>query len=108
MPLEHGGRHRIGFLEIDAPVFQFVERDPHVRYGAAHIGSGRHHAEIAIQILHLRFAMPRGTKLVQHRLTLRSAGPQWAPTKVYFLSSTYHKKGGLSAPESYRLVMIFP
>ena len=63
--------NRIGFLQVDAPVFQLVERDPHVGDGAAHIGPGRDHAEIAIQILHLRFAIPRGTEFIKHRQTLR-------------------------------------
>ena len=71
VPLQHGGGNRIGLLQVDAPVFQLVERDPHVGDGAAHIGPGRDHAEIAIQILHLRFAMPRGTEFIKHRQTLR-------------------------------------
>src|SRR6058998_2374745 len=73
MPLQYGARDRIGLLQIDAPVFQFVERDPHVGDGAAHIGSWRDHAEIAVQILHLRFAMARGTEFIEHRKPLRLA-----------------------------------
>src|SRR5260370_15734167 len=60
MPLQHGARQRIGFLQVDAPVFQLIERNPRIGHRAAHIGPRRDHAEIAIQILHLRFAMTRG------------------------------------------------
>src|ERR1700761_7108695 len=67
--LKHSGRHAVGFLQIDAPVFQFVERNPCVRDGATHIGSRRDHAEIAVEILHLRFAMARGTEFIQHDYT---------------------------------------
>ena len=66
MPLQHGGRNRVGLLQVDAPVFQFVERNLHAGDRAAHIGARRDHAEIAIQILHLRFAMARGTEFIQH------------------------------------------
>ena len=74
---------RIGLLQIDAPVFQLVERDPHVGDRAAHIGSGRDHAEIAVQILHLRFAMARGTEFIQHGRTLRLAGPRGPALSVF-------------------------
>jgi len=66
MALQHGGRGGVGFLQIDAPVLQLVERNPDVGDGTTHKGAGRDHAEIAVEILHLRFAMARGTELVQH------------------------------------------
>src|SRR5260370_212036 len=53
MPLQHGRGNSIGFLQIDAPVFQFVERDPRVGDRAAHIGSWRAHSEIPSHIFHL-------------------------------------------------------
>ncbi len=71
MPLQHRGRQRIGLLQVDAPVFQLVERDPNVGHRAAHIGSRRGHAEIAVQILHLRFAMARGAEFIQQCRKLR-------------------------------------
>ena len=58
MPLQHGAGDGIGLLQVDAPIFQFVEWYPYIGHRAAHIGSRRDHAEITIQILHLRFAMP--------------------------------------------------
>ena len=66
MPLQHRGGNGVGLLQIDAPVFEFVERYARIGHRAAHIGSRRDHAEIAIQILHLRFAMARGTEFIQH------------------------------------------
>ena len=66
MALQHGGRGGVGLLQVDAPVLQLVERDPDVGDGTTHKGAGRDHAEIAIEILHLRFAMARGIELVQH------------------------------------------
>jgi hypothetical protein len=71
MPLQHGGGLRVSLLQIDAPVFQFVEWDAGVGDGAADIGSGRDHTEIAVEILHLRFAAARGAELVQQDYTLR-------------------------------------
>src|SRR5437879_3471437 len=71
MPLQHGDRLRIGLLQVDAPVFQLVERDAGVGDGAADIGAGRDHAEIAVEILHLCFAAARGAELVQQDYTLR-------------------------------------
>ena len=53
-------------LQVHAPVLQFVERNARVGDRAAHEGPRRDHAEIAVEILHLRFAMARGAELVQH------------------------------------------
>src|SRR5579871_2881818 len=66
MPLEHGFRRGVGFLAVDAPVFQLFERDPNARDSATHIGARRDHAEIAVKILHLGLADARGTEPVQH------------------------------------------
>src|SRR3954469_23935169 len=66
MPLEHGGGGGGGFPRGPAPVFQLVERDARVGDRATHEGPRRDHAEIAVEILHLRFAMARGAELVQH------------------------------------------
>src|ERR1700704_2320419 len=73
MPLQHGAGDGVGLLQVDAPVFQLVERYPRIGHRAAHIGSRRDHAEIAIKILYLRFAMARRTEFVQHGWTLRLA-----------------------------------
>jgi hypothetical protein len=66
MSLQDGGRRCIGFLQIDAPIFQLVERYPHIGDRATNKGSGRDHTEITVEILHLRFAMARGAEFVQH------------------------------------------
>src|SRR6202790_1889836 len=66
MPLQHRARDGVGLLQVDAPIFQLVERYPRIGHRAAHIGSRRYHAEIAIEILHLRLAMARGTEFIQH------------------------------------------
>src|SRR6478609_4454798 len=66
MPLQHRGGRGVGFLQVHAPVLQLVERNPRVGDRAAHERSRRDHAEIAVEILHLRFAMARGAELVQH------------------------------------------
>src|SRR5881394_2201609 len=57
MPLQHRGGDGIGLLQIDAPIFQFVERNPFVGDRAAHIAARGNHTKVAVQILHLRFAM---------------------------------------------------
>src|SRR6516165_2856246 len=65
MPLQNGARYRIGLLQVDAPIFQLIERDPRIGHRAAHIGSRRDDAEIAVEILDLCFAVARGAELVQ-------------------------------------------
>src|SRR3954465_1499695 len=66
MSLQHCGGCGVGLLQVHAPVLQLVERNARVGYRAAHIRPRRDHAEIAVEILHLRFAMARGAELVQH------------------------------------------
>jgi len=75
MPLQHRARDRVGLLQIDAPVFQLVERYPRIGHRAAHVGARRGHAEIAIQILHLRFAMARGPEIYSARLNSPTSPP---------------------------------
>src|SRR3954468_24957162 len=71
VPLQHRLRLGIGLLQIDAPVFQLVERNAYVGDGAADIGSRRDHAKVAVEILHLRFTAARGAELVQQDDVLR-------------------------------------
>ena len=58
-PLQHRLRRGIGLLQIDAPVFELLERDRHAGHRAAHKGAGAHHAEIAIEVFHLGLAAHR-------------------------------------------------
>src|SRR5437870_3136634 len=51
--LYHGAGRRIGFLPVDAPVFQLFQRDRHAGHGAAHEGAGAHDAEIAVEVFEL-------------------------------------------------------
>ena len=66
MPLQHRAGRGVSFLTIDAPIFQFIEWNPHVGYRATHKGSRRDHAEIAVEKLQLCLAMTGGTEFVQH------------------------------------------
>ena len=96
MPLQHGDRLRVGLLQIDAPVFQLVERDAHLGDGAADIGSWRDHAKVAVEILHLRFTAARGAELVQQDDVLRfeSGGPnrlELGARSTHFRNAIYHK-----------------
>src|SRR3982074_3445335 len=104
MPLQPRARDRVGLLPVDAPIFQFVERYPRFGHRATHIGPRRNHAEIAVQILHVGFAMARGTEFVQQDWTLRStpagrAGPGVSQNAIY------HKYVTLSARQTHRFVM---
>src|SRR5216684_631937 len=83
MPLQHRGWDRVGFLQVDAPVFQLVERYPCIGHRAAHVGSRRDHPEIAIQILYLRLAMARGTEFIQHGWILRLAPGRTGRAKCF-------------------------
>src|SRR5436309_834795 len=66
MTLQHRDRNGVGFLQVDAPVFQFIKRYARVAHGTANIGSRRDHAEVAVQILYLRFAVTRRPEFIQH------------------------------------------
>ena len=71
MPLQHGNRLRVGFLQIDAPVLQFIERYPRVGHRAPYLGSRRDDTKVAVEILQLRFAMAGRTGFIQHLKALR-------------------------------------
>lgn len=57
VPLQHGFRRRVGFLPVNAPVFQLIQRNVFAGDGAADVGAGRGHAKIAVEIFDLRFAL---------------------------------------------------
>ncbi len=66
VPLQDRLGCRIGFLPVDAPVFQFVQRDVLAGNGATDIGAGRGHAKVAVEILDLRFTLAGGSEFVEH------------------------------------------
>ena len=59
MPLQDGLRRGIGFLQINAPVFELLKRDRNAGDHTAHERAGAHDAEIAIKVLHLCLAAHR-------------------------------------------------
>ena len=79
MPLQHGLGRGIGLLQVDAPVFQLLERDRHAGHGAAHEGAGPHDAEIAVEIFDLGLAghRRRAIESIEH-VALRGGG-RWRP-----------------------------
>ena len=89
MPLQNRVWQSIGFLQIDAPVLQLVKRYPRVGHCAPDVRARRDHAEIAVQILHLRLAMPRGREFVQHGCSA-SPGRQGRPDSFPEIS-IYHQ-----------------
>src|SRR5262245_33511993 len=50
---------RIGFLQIDAPIFELLKRNRHPCHSAAHEGTWPHDAEIAIEVFYLCLAVHR-------------------------------------------------
>ena len=68
MAIEHGDRRGIGFLQINAPVLQFLQRYRHPGDRAAHECAGPYDPEIAVEKLHLGFPRHRrwAIKAVQH------------------------------------------
>ena len=70
MPLQDGFRRRIGFLQIDAPVFQLIERNVFAGHGAAHIGAGLDNAKIAVQIFDFGFAVSGRSEFIEHVIVL--------------------------------------
>jgi hypothetical protein len=53
VPLQHDLRCGIGFLQINAPVAEFFERDGNAGYGATYEGSRPYDSEIAVKIFDL-------------------------------------------------------
>lgn len=66
MALQDGAWESVGLLQIDAPVLQFVEWNTSIGNSATDIGSWRNHPEIAVKVLHTRFALTGLTELIQH------------------------------------------
>jgi hypothetical protein len=67
MALQDCARESVSLLQVDAPVFQLVERNVSVGDGATNKGSRRDHPEIAVEILHPRFALAGIAEFIQHR-----------------------------------------
>ena len=63
-PLHHRLGRGIGLLELDAPVFQLLERDRHAGHGAAHEGARPHDAEIPVEKLDLGLSRHRRRAIV--------------------------------------------
>jgi len=64
MTLQDRFRRRIGFLQIDAPVFELFERDWHAGYRTADKRTGPNHAEIAVEIFYFRLAIHRRVAII--------------------------------------------
>ena len=62
--LQNSLRRGIGLLQFDAPVLEFLERDGDARHGAADESPRLHHAEIAVEVFHLGFAVHRNRAVV--------------------------------------------
>ena len=60
LPLQHRFGRGIGFLQVDAPVAQLLERNGDAGHRATHEGARPHHAEIAVEIFDLGLAGHRG------------------------------------------------
>src|ERR1700726_3441281 len=75
---EHGFGAHVGFLALDAPVFELLERDRSSGHGAAHEGARAHHAKIPVKKPHLRFARRRRmvVEAIEHRKP-----PDWRGTR---------------------------
>jgi hypothetical protein len=54
--LQHRLRIRIGLLQLNAPIFQFLQRNRYAGHRATYKGSRPHNAEIAVEIFN--FCLP--------------------------------------------------
>jgi hypothetical protein len=63
MPLEDSFGRRIGFLQIDAPVSQFLKWNGRAGHGATDESAGPHHAEIAVQVFDFGLSRARGSTI---------------------------------------------
>src|SRR6185312_1772188 len=64
MTLQDRLRRRIGFLQIDAPVFELLKRNRHAGYGAADKCTWPNDAEIAVKIFYFRLAIHRRVAII--------------------------------------------
>jgi len=60
MPLQNGFRRRIGFLEVHAPISEFLQRIWYAGYRATHESARPHDAKIAIEVFYFGFSRSRG------------------------------------------------
>ena len=56
VPLQYDLGRDVGFLQVDAPVFQLFKRDRRAGDGATHEGAGPQHAEIPVEVFNLGLA----------------------------------------------------
>ena len=56
MPLQHDLGRDIGFLQVDAPILQLLERDRRAGDRAAHEGARPQHAEVNVEVFDLGLA----------------------------------------------------
>src|SRR5579862_9931637 len=80
LALRHGLGRGIGFLQVDAPVAQLLERNGDAGHRATHESAGAYHAEIAVEIFDIGLAGHRGRTIgtieqVRLRLLPRKSGP---------------------------------
>jgi dienelactone hydrolase len=64
VPRHHGFGRRVGFLQVDAPIFQLFERNCGAGDRAAHERAGAHDPEIAVKIFELGLAAHGGRPVV--------------------------------------------
>jgi hypothetical protein len=57
-------RRCIGFLQIDAPVFELFERDRHSGYRTAYKCTGPNDPEIAVEVLYFRLTTHRWVAII--------------------------------------------
>jgi hypothetical protein len=81
----------IGLLALNAPIFEFFERDRRSRHGATHIGAWPNHPKIPIQKLHLRFAWRMVVEAVEHRV------PPWMGRRAAAMATQKHQDNAMMA-----------
>src|SRR5579862_2447384 len=113
LALRHGRGRGIGFLQVDAPVAQLLERNGDAGHRAAHEGAGAYHAEIAVEIFDIGLAGHRGRTIgtiEQVRLRLlrqSSASSKFVkvsgrpPTRNNGPQSAQHNHSAATAKPSY-------
>jgi hypothetical protein len=60
VPLQYGLRRDVSFLQVDAPISEFFERNRQAGDRATHESAGSYDAEIAVEIFDLGLAGHRG------------------------------------------------
>jgi hypothetical protein len=100
VPLQNGLGGRIGFLQIDAPVSQFLKGNGRPGHGAANERTGPYDAEIAVQVFDFSLSGTRGPTICaieqgKPPSPMSRSSPPTVSTKIVIRRAENHGAAGV-------------